>query len=186
MKFGGTEMPNESLDSNKIIDDLSLWVDLSRRTEEPPFVTHVFLQQVLDLIKRLQTENNDLFYKLAGVMHSVDKWLEGDELKQDEVNRAATMREKTLRTVESLQAENEQFDKKVETEIDKLNAEKNDVMYHKDQIKAESYKEFAEWLKEGELYMQVEFPDTNLRTKAYIVLSDDIDNLLKEKVGGAK
>ena len=43
----------------------------------------------------------DLEYTLIGVMHSVDKWLEGDELKQDEVNRAATMREKTLRIVEN-------------------------------------------------------------------------------------
>lgn len=43
----------------------------------------------------------DLEYTLIGVMHSVDKWLEGDELKQDEVNRAATMREKTLRIIEN-------------------------------------------------------------------------------------
>ena len=34
-------------------------------------------------------------------MHSVDKWLDGKELEQDEVNRAATMREKTLRIIES-------------------------------------------------------------------------------------
>ena len=33
-------------------------------------------------------------YIILGVMHSVDKWLDGKELEQDEVNRAATMREK--------------------------------------------------------------------------------------------
>ena len=48
-------------------------------------------------------EVNDLEYKLIGVMHSVDKWLECDELNQDEVNRAITMREKTLNIVEELQ-----------------------------------------------------------------------------------
>lgn len=40
-------------------------------------------------------------YIILGIMHSVDKWLDGKELEQDEVNRAATMREKVLRTIES-------------------------------------------------------------------------------------
>ena len=40
-------------------------------------------------------------YIILGVMHSVDKWLDGKELEQDEVNRAATMREKTLCIIES-------------------------------------------------------------------------------------
>lgn len=40
-------------------------------------------------------------YIILGVMHSVDKWLDGKELEQDEVNRAATMREKVLRIIES-------------------------------------------------------------------------------------
>lgn len=50
-------------------------------------------------------EITTLDLKLTGVMHFVDKWLEGDELEQDEVSRADTMREKTLKLVESLQAE---------------------------------------------------------------------------------
>ena len=48
---------------------------------------------------------DNLEYTLMGVMHSVDKWLEGDELKQDEVNRAITMREKTLRIIENAKTE---------------------------------------------------------------------------------
>lgn len=40
-------------------------------------------------------------YIILGVMHSVDKWLDGKELDQDEVNRAVTMREKVLRIIES-------------------------------------------------------------------------------------
>lgn len=51
-------------------------------------------------ITRQQEEIDNLTYTLWGVMHSVDKWLDGVELEQDEVNRAATMREKTLRIVE--------------------------------------------------------------------------------------
>lgn len=63
------------------------------------------IKKSLNLITRQQAENDDLSYKLTGVMHSVDKWLDGDELKQDEVNRAATMREKTLRLIETAKAE---------------------------------------------------------------------------------
>lgn len=63
------------------------------------------------LIDELSKKENDLFYKLAGVMHSVDKWLDGEELNQDEVNRAATMREKTLKIVEDLQLEKERLEK---------------------------------------------------------------------------
>lgn len=44
-----------------------------------------------------------LEYTIIGIMHAVDKWLDGPELEQDEVNRAATMREKTLQIVEKLQ-----------------------------------------------------------------------------------
>lgn len=40
-------------------------------------------------------------YIILGIMHNVDKWLAGKELEQDEVNRAATMREKVLRIIES-------------------------------------------------------------------------------------
>ena len=54
---------------------------------------------------RLKAENDELFYKLSGVMLSVDKWLDGEELNQDEVNRACTMREKTLQITERLKAE---------------------------------------------------------------------------------
>lgn len=60
-------------------------------------------------IEKLKAENDDLFFKLNGVMWSVDKWLDGDELKQDEVNRAITMREKTLQITEKLQAEIERL-----------------------------------------------------------------------------
>ena len=63
------------------------------------------LDKVCDVLNRQKAERKDLFYKLEGVMHSVDKWLDGDELKQDEVNRAATMREKTLQIMEQQKAD---------------------------------------------------------------------------------
>ena len=44
---------------------------------------------------------DELEYIIAGVMHSVDKWLEGDEFDYDEVARAAIMREKVLRIIEA-------------------------------------------------------------------------------------
>ena len=60
-----------------------------------------------DVVPR--SEADKLEYTLLGVMHCVDKWLDGDELEQDEVNRAITMRENTLRIVENLQAEVERL-----------------------------------------------------------------------------
>ena len=60
-----------------------------------------------------KAEIENLTYTLLGVMHSVDKWLDGTELEQDEVNRSATMREKTLRIVEEKQAEIERLQKEV-------------------------------------------------------------------------
>lgn len=51
-------------------------------------------------LRNTTEELNKKGYLILGIMHSVDKWLDGKELEQDEVNRAATMREKTLQIVE--------------------------------------------------------------------------------------
>lgn len=51
-------------------------------------------------LRNTTEELNKKEYLILGIMHSVDKWLDGKELEQDEVNRAATMREKTLQIVE--------------------------------------------------------------------------------------
>lgn len=59
----------------------------------------------LALINRQKAEIERLEYTLLGVMHSVDKWLDGEELKLNEVSRAAAMREKTLQIIESRDAE---------------------------------------------------------------------------------
>ena len=67
---------------------------------------HALNRYALALIRRQRKEIRNLEYTLLGVMHSVDKWLDDDELEQDEVSRAITMREKTLSIVESLQDEN--------------------------------------------------------------------------------
>lgn len=64
-----------------------------------------------DLLDRQQAEIENLEYKLLGVMHFVDKWLNGAELEQDEINRAVVMREKTLQIVEKQQAEIERLQK---------------------------------------------------------------------------
>ena len=90
----------------------------------------------LSIIKKLVEEKNNLEYALVGVMHFVDKWLDGDELKQDEVNRAAIMREKTLQIVEAKQSEIERLNK----EVDRLSQV---VLYHDGQM-VDIIKEFAE------------------------------------------
>ena len=66
----------------------------------------------LALIRELTEERDKLDLTLAGVMHFVDKWLDCDELKQaDEVARAITMREKTLRITEQLTEEIERLNR---------------------------------------------------------------------------
>lgn len=67
-------------------------------------------KNALELIAAKDTQiaelHTQLFHSeltISGVMHFVDKWLEGKELKQPPEVRAATMREKTLSIIESLQ-----------------------------------------------------------------------------------
>lgn len=145
---------------------------------------------LLDLLSRQAREVVMLEYTLDGVMHSVDKWLDGDELKQDEVNRAITMREKTLQIVEGLQAEIERL--KAQNDILSKNADTafqdglNEAQQlYADQIKielkAKAVKEFAERLKaevDGWYYDLTDFGDT-------IDALADIDNLVKELTEGS-
>lgn len=64
-----------------------------------------------ELIIEMSKAYDDLEYILMGVMHFVDKWLDGKDLDLDEVNRALRMREKTLQIVEKLTEENEKLRK---------------------------------------------------------------------------
>ena len=144
------------------------------------------LSQWLDLIKRLKAENTDLFYKLSGVMLSVDKWLEGDELKQDEVNRAATMREKTLRIVEEQQTKIErlvtptfimQTEELTPEEFERFckQSKKVVVFPSENTSRFEAYKEFAERLAEDAWF------DSNYGE--WLLSKDYLDNLLAELTG---
>ena len=63
------------------------------------------MDDIADLVEEMQKIIIDKDYEILGIMHFVDKWLDGKELEQDEVNRASTMREKTLRLVEGLERE---------------------------------------------------------------------------------
>ena len=52
---------------------------------------------LMEYVVALGKKRDDLELTLEGVMWNVDKWLDGDELNQDPVNRAITMREKILK-----------------------------------------------------------------------------------------
>lgn len=129
---------------------------------------HLYCQNAVDELNRQQAEIEDLIYKLLGVMHSVDKWLDGDELKGDEVQRAATMREKTLQITEKQQAE-----------IERLQNEKQKI--HKiipkmiKAAKSEAVREFAERVKEEAVTIDGIFETWEVE--------DLIDNLVKEMAG---
>lgn len=98
------------------------------------------VKELSDNNERLRAEVEDLEYKLAGVMHFVDKWLEGDELNQDEVNRAITMREKTLKLVEDL-------DWKADFLEQSYNALEKEVEQSKREVAKEIITEIKEKLK---------------------------------------
>lgn len=68
----------------------------------------------------------------------------------------------------------------LEESIDCSRKEYNRSLQKMQQLKSEAIKEFAERLKEDEVYMRIEFPNTKSGTEDYIVLSDDIDDLVKE------
>ena len=81
----------------------------------------VIENQAADAIEKLQAENEELFYTLEGVMHSVDKWLDDGDYSPNRVQRAATMREKTLQIVERLQAELEQTKRERDAAVADIN-----------------------------------------------------------------
>lgn len=58
------------------------------------------MKLLMEYVVALGKERDELELMLEGVMWSVDKWLDGDELNQDPVNRAITMREKILKLLE--------------------------------------------------------------------------------------
>lgn len=137
----------------KMIDEYILqdnineeWVEALKVCRQSLLDVEIQKAEIDILIRKkdnLRDEISKLEYTIVGIMHSVDKWLDEDELKQDEVNRAITMREKTLQITEKQQTEIERLQKNlVETETrismgDRLITE----------IKSEAYMKFAERLK---------------------------------------
>lgn len=120
-------------------------------------------------ISRQRAEIDSLEDKLLGVMHSVDKWRDDEELKRDAVNRAAIMREKTLKITENQQAEIE----KLTIENQSLRMAANSYKSHYNEAKSEAVKEFAERLKKECII-----------DRGYEILQEGtIDNLVKEMAG---
>lgn len=101
---------------------------------------YVSFAEILDFINELTEKKKNLEYTLAGVMHSVDKWLDGAELEQDEVNRAITMRDKTLRLCETLDC----MIDNLRDDIDELTAENERLRAIPEQL----FKEMSERMVE--------------------------------------
>ena len=143
-------------------------------------------ESLRDEISELKAEVERLQYILMGVMHSVDKWLEGDELKQDEVNRAATMREKTLQIIEKRKAEIKGLTEELKTTRAYIHANGLEwglmsvakVIYD---TKTEAIKEFAERLS-ARICDNIEQSDNNPDGDNYFITDvyKTIDNLVKE------
>ena len=83
-----------------------------------------YIDEVSEEYRRAKAEAERLEYTLLGVMNSVDKWLDDEELEQNEVNRASAMREKLLRIIEDRDAKIDALIAGQET-LQKYIAEKN-------------------------------------------------------------
>lgn len=99
-------------------------------------------------------------------------------------NCAGVMMQNAIDFINRQKARTKELEERIsylEESIDCSRKEYNRSLQKMQQLKSEAIKEFAERLKEGEVYMRIEFPNTkNTGTEDYIVLSDDIDNLVKE------
>lgn len=95
-------MTEEKLDKvRKIWDKANRLISLSRTigmddSERMDGITVGDMILLMEYVVALGKKRDDLALMLEGVMLNVDKWLDGDELNQDPVNRAITMREKIL------------------------------------------------------------------------------------------
>lgn len=133
--------------------------------------------------EKINKEKCKLEYTLLGVMHSVDKWLEGEELEQDEVKRAITMREKTLQIVEKLTAENERLKNSITFQVvmpdDKI-----------EEIKAECLERVELDVKEcradtvRKMYEKLKEKYTNHSWGGFYVPDYMIDQIAKEMLEG--
>ena len=104
----------------------------------------------------------------------------------DLINHLQAKLDEAEDTIQFAYKELKKAEAEVKTELDKFNAEKNDVMYHKAQIKAEAYKEFAE--RVSKLICDNTYPDFDKDGKAVNIWSakdgyKQIDNLVKEVAG---
>lgn len=99
----------EKLTDNEIISELSYKLGFAQETKRAVGLSENLIKSTLDLVEHTKAENENLYYKLRGVMHFVDKWLNDNELEQDEVQRADTMRENILQIIERQEAEIERL-----------------------------------------------------------------------------
>ena len=176
-------------------------LDLINRQQAEISVKRKLLEKAEETIGKQQAENKNLEYKLLGVMHFVDKWLNGAELEQDEVNRASAMREKTLQIVEKQQAEIERLTAENNGKDFYLDVERSSkemfvrvANQHLEVVKVEAIKEFAERLKKNFLALEyqaktarktlpVDFVKDQMKWLLHEVSVETIDNLVKEMVG---
>ena len=84
------------------------------------------IKEEQDRIEKQLEEN--LEYTLIGVMHFVDKWLEGDELTHHEVKRALIMREKVLQIIEEQQEEINKLKTEIVEAIEKQIPKKPEII----------------------------------------------------------
>lgn len=123
---------------------------------------YVTVAKIIEIYNRQKAEIDRLESVLLGVMHFVDKWLDGAELEQDEVNRASAMREKTLQIVEQQQAE-----------IDRLNS----CVKSEDEVRAIMKAQMETMVKEI-TNEQIDIANKLGRTSGILELTDRLEKMI--------
>ena len=170
------------IDTSKVTIPKGFFEDLN----VPKLLEWLNNQPAADVVPREEVDK--LEYTLLGVMHSVDKWLDGGELEQNEVNRAITMRENTLRIVENLQAEVERLNGELIVESTRR---KNAVIaYHsaKQEVAREIFKEIEKIIEKhhSECYEYEDGDECDTAITYISYLSVDIAELKEKYLEGFK
>lgn len=159
-QHGNCELKSE-LKDEELIKDLKTFISLSKHITEPPYVQHIFLQQILDLINRQKAEIISRTEEYNDMLEQRNKVEEALELKIMDVNSLTSERDVLEETVAEQKAEVERLQCEVKNcrDVIKEQSEEwhkhyNDSVTYKTALdsvckelrtaKSEAIKEFAE------------------------------------------
>jgi len=100
-----SNIADKAIITGEIVDRLAEYEDTGLYSRGDISMVFAEIERLQAENTRLKAERDSFEYELLAVMHSVDKWLEGKDLKDNPATRAGTAREVALRAIEKVAAE---------------------------------------------------------------------------------